>query len=125
MSLIDQEHQVIRMEVSDKKMLEQWKSFFSKNENWKDLSKKGQNLSFQEYKQITDRAHLQKIRSQPVHFLTHSEAEFFSYEDHHLILNPSLRDFQSNLIFFEWIKNVVEFRSELYYFSRFQKKLLD
>lgn len=29
---------------------------FSKNENWKDLSKKGQNLSFQEYKQITDRA---------------------------------------------------------------------
>ena len=122
MSLLDHKDTQVLMQVSEERILESWKSFFAKNENWKDLGGKNQDLSLQEFRDLSDRQHLQKIRSQPVHFLVKSESEFFAFENGNLSLNPKLVSWSGSPDFYAQVKNVLEFRSELYYYSRFQRK---
>lgn len=121
MSLLDHQDHHILMKVSEERILESWKDFFAKNENWKDLGGKKQELSLQEFRSLTDRQHLLKIRSQPVHFLVKSESEFFAFEKGSLSLSSELFAWSQNPDFYTQVKNVLEFRSELYYYSRFQK----
>ena len=71
-------HGNILMEVSEEQLLSSWKEFFSTGTNWKDLDK---NMTIQKYNSISDKEHLKKILSMPVHFLLESGKGFFVKRD--------------------------------------------
>ena len=56
----------MRMEVTEEQLLESWKRFFGNGTNWKDLDR---NITYEEYKSISDKDHIRKIIQMPVHFL--------------------------------------------------------
>ena len=58
-------HGKVRMKVSEAELLESWKEFFSTGTNWKDLEKE---ITYEEYRKISDKNHIQKIMKMPVHF---------------------------------------------------------
>lgn len=67
-------HGNVRMKVSEAELLASWKEFFSTGTNWKDLEKE---ITYEEYRKISDKNHIQKIMKMPVHFLLKSGEEFF------------------------------------------------
>lgn len=71
-------HGNILMEVSEEQLLSSWKEFFLTGTNWKDLDK---NMTIQKYNSISDKEHLKKILSMPVHFLLESGKGFFVKKD--------------------------------------------
>lgn len=54
------------MAVTDEEILTGWKEFFNTGTNWKDLRP---DMSIADYKQMTDRQHLSKAKSMPIHYL--------------------------------------------------------
>lgn len=111
----------LRVQISEKEVLDSWKEFFSVNENWRDLAGKKGEFTWTDYRKMTDREHLQKIRSQPVHFLARSESDFFHLtSDGLLALNETLRPWLDSPVLSHLIQNVLDYRTEYYYYSRFQ-----
>ena len=67
------------MEVSEVELLAKLeKKFFSTGTNWKDLEKE---ITYEEYRKISDKNHIQKIMKMPVRFLLKSGEEFFVKKD--------------------------------------------
>ncbi len=63
-------HGNVRMEVSEVELLAKLeKKFFSTGTNWKDLEKE---ITYEEYRKISDKNHIQKIMKMPVRFLLKS-----------------------------------------------------
>ena len=54
----------VRMAVTDEEVVESWKKFFNRSTNWKDFP---QVTSYEEYRKITDKQHLSKAKSMPIH----------------------------------------------------------
>ena len=111
-------HGNILMEVSEAQLLSSWKEFFSTGTNWKDLDK---NMTIQKYNDISDKEHLKKILSMPVHFLLESGKGFFVKKDGVAIgLREELRPLIDNPVMICQMKDVIDYRTMEYYQRRYR-----
>ena len=111
----------MRLDVTDTQLLDAWKAFFDQNGNWKDLDK---NMSYEKYKSISDKVHLKKILTMPVHFLQESGKGFFVKRDGFAIsLKSELERYIGNPTFVEQVKDIVEYRVMDYYQRRYRGKM--
>ena len=111
-------HGNILMEVSKEQLLSIWKEFFSTGTNWKDLDK---NMTIQKYNSISDKEHLKKILSMPVHFLLESGKGFFVKKDGAAIgLREELRPLIDNPVMVCQMKDVIDYRAMDYYQRRYR-----
>ena len=112
-------HGNILMEVSEEQLLSSWKEFFSTGTNWKDLDK---NMTIQKYNSISDKEHLKKILSMPVHFLLESGKGFFVKKDGVAIgLREELRPLIDNPVMVCQMKDVIDYRAMDYYQRRYRQ----
>ena len=110
----------IRMEVTNEEIVDCWKAFFDANENWRDFDS---DMTYEKYRNITDKAHLKKIIQMPVNFLIKSGDGFFCKKEGYAIaLNDDLKDVVKKEAFAEQMKDVVEYRVLDYYQRRYDKK---
>ena len=93
---------------------------FYLRENWRDLAKKNQtDMTYLDFKDITDAQHLAKIKDQPVKFLLKSESEFFKKSANGVLeLSDHLDPWLDDSLFIEHILNCLEYRIESYYFKK-------
>ena len=113
-------HSEVLMEVSGKQLLSSWKKFFSTGTNWKDLDR---NMTFQKYKEISDKEHLKKILAMPVHFLLESGKGFFVKKDDGVLgLREELRPLIDNPVMIEQMKDVIDYRTMDYYQRRYRDR---
>lgn len=116
-------HGNILMEVSEEQLLSSWKEFFSTGTNWKDLDK---NMTIQKYNSISDKEHLKKILSMPVHFLLESGKGFFVKKDGATIgLREELRPLIDNPVMVCQMKDVIDYRAMDYYQRRYRQSQED
>lgn len=116
-------HGNILMEVSEEQLLSSWKEFFSTGTNWKDLDK---NMTIQKYNSISDKEHLKKILSMPVHFLLESGKGFFVKKDGAAIgLREELRPLIDNPVMVCQMKDVIDYRAMDYYQRRYRQSQED
>lgn len=112
-------HGNVLMEVSEEQLLSSWKEFFSTGTNWKDLDK---NMTIQKYNSISDKEHLKKILSMPVHFLLESGKGFFVKKDGVAIgLREELRPLIDNPVMVCQMKDVIDYRAMDYYQRRYRQ----
>lgn len=87
--------------------------------NWKDLDK---NMTIQKYNSISDKEHLKKILSMPVHFLLESGKGFFVKKDGAAIgLREELRPLIDNPVMVCQMKDVIDYRAMDYYQRRYRQ----
>lgn len=116
-------HGNILMEVSEEQLLSSWKELFSTGTNWKDLDK---NMTIQKYNSISDKEHLKKILSMPVHFLLESGKGFFVKKDGAAIgLREELRPLIDNPVMVCQMKDVIDYRAMDYYQRRYRQSQED
>ena len=114
-------HGNVRMEVSEAELLASWKEFFSTGTNWKDLEKE---ITYEEYRKISDKNHIQKIMKMPVHFLLKSGEEFFVKKDGAtLALRDEMEEIVKEPVLAEQMKDVIEYRAMDYYRRRYKEKI--
>ena len=102
-------HGNVRMEVSEVELLASWKKFFSTGTNWKDLEKE---ITYEEYRKISDKNHIQKIMKMPVRFLLKSGEEFFVKKDGAaLALRDEMEEIVKEPVLAEQMKDVIEYRA--------------
>ena len=110
----------VLMKVTEQQLLESWKEFFSTGTNWKDLEK---NISFEKYKNMSDKEHIKKIIKMPVHFLQESGKGFFVKKDGvALALRKEMENVVANPIFVKEVKDVINYRVMDYYQRRYRMK---
>ena len=110
----------IRDEVSEELLLKTWKDFYSRNKNWKDLNKA---TSFELYKQISDKNHLDNIKKNPVNFLKQSASDFFvTAETAPIALADKLKPFLKNATFVSHFKDIIDYRTIDYYSRRYHEE---
>lgn len=111
----------IRTDVTDLQLLRAWKDFFDQNRNWKDFDK---NITYEKYKAISNKEHLKKILTMPVHFLIKSGNGFFVKRDGFAIsLRDELREVVENEALKEQMKDIIEYRTMDYYWRRYKEKV--
>ena len=109
----------MRMEVTEEQLLASWKRFFGNGTNWKDLDR---NITYEEYKSISDKDHIRKIIQMPVHFLQESGKGFFvQKKGYALALREELRSHITDPAFVEQVKDVIEYRVMDYYQRRYHE----
>lgn len=107
----------VRMEVTEKDVLHYWKEFFARGTNWKDLERE---ITYEGYKQMTDREHLSKAKRMPVRFLKESGKGFFvEKEGCVLALREELKEISSDEAFRKHMKDVIDYRTMEYYRRRY------
>ena len=110
----------MRMEVTEEQLLVSWKQFFGNGTNWKDLDR---NITYEEYKAISDKEHIRKIIQMPVHFLQESGKGFFvQKKGYALALREELREVIDNPSFVAQIKDVIDYRVMDYYQRRYKEQ---
>lgn len=110
-------HGDIKLAVTDQEVLTSWKEFFSTGTNWKDFAP---HITYETYKNMTDRQHLSKARSMPIHFLKASGKGFFvDKEGFALALREDLRDCIRNEALRQHMKDILEYRTMEYYRRRY------
>ena len=107
----------IRLAVTDDEMLDAWKKFFDNGTNWKDFAA---DISYTDYKAMTDRQHLSKAKSMPIKFLKASGKGFFiEKEDYALAIRSDLREIIHKEAFKKHMKDILEYRTMEYYRRRY------
>lgn len=110
-------HGNVRMAVTDEEVLESWKEFFNTGINWKDLSS---DLSYAEYKKMTDKQHLGKAKSMPIKYLKASGKGFFmEREGYALAIREELAEVVGQVAFTRQMKDILEYRTMEYYRRRY------
>ena len=110
----------IREEVSEEILLKTWKDFYSRNKNWKDLNKA---TSYEDYKQMTDKVHLDNIKKNPVNFLKQSASNFFvTTSTAPIALADELKGFLKNEKFVLHFKDIIDYRTIDYYSRRYHEE---
>ncbi len=98
-------------------MLEAWKRFFDHGTNWKDFSA---DISYDEYKAMTGKQHLSKVKSMPIKFLKASGKGFFlEKEGYALAIREDLGEVIGNEAFKKHMKDILEYRTVEYYRRRY------
>lgn len=109
----------IRLTVTEEEVLESWKKFFNKDRNWKDFSS---NITYEEYKNMTDKQHINKAKTMPIKFLKASGKEFFvDKEGYAIALRDELKYIIQNIAFKEHMKDILEYRTMEYYRRRYEE----
>lgn len=107
----------IRLAVTDDEMLDAWKKFFDNGTNWKDFAA---DISYTDYKAMTDRQHLSKAKSMPIKFLKASGKGFFiEKEDYALAIRSDLGEIIHKEAFKKHMKDILEYRTMEYYRRRY------
>ena len=110
-------HANIRMAVTDEELLESWKEFFNTGRNWRDFAP---DMSYEDYKRMTDKQHLNKAKSMPVKFLKASGKGFFTdKEGYALALRKELAVAVKSPAFKGHMKDILEYRTMEYYRRRY------
>ncbi|MDE7132856.1 MAG: DEAD/DEAH box helicase family protein [Lachnospiraceae bacterium] len=114
-------HGDVRLAVTDDEVLESWKEFFNTGTNWKDLVT---DVSYLEYKKVTDRQHLSKAKSMPIKFLKASGKGFFIDRDGYaLAIREELAGIAENEAFRQQMKDILEYRTMEYYRRRYTDRV--
>ena len=110
----------IRFVVTEEEVLESWKNFFDKDRNWKDFSS---DITYEEYKNMTDKQHINKAKTMPIKFLKASGKGFFvDKEGYAISLRDELKSVIENIAFKEHMKDILEYRTMEYYRRRYEMK---
>ena len=113
-------HGSIKLAVTDQDVLDSWKEFFDTGINWKDFEP---NITYEAYKNMTDRQHLSKAKSMPIHFLKASGKGFFvDREGYALALREDLQDCIRNQALGRHMKDILDYRTMEYYRRRYTGK---
>ena len=108
----------VRLMVTDDELLYAWKKFFDNGTNWKDLAA---DISYGDYKKMTDKQHLSKAKSMPVKFLKASGKGFFiEKEGYAIAIREDLKEIISNEAFKNHMKDILEYRTMEYYRRRYR-----
>ncbi len=108
----------IRMEVTKEEVVKAWKEFFDMGTNWKDFT---ENISYEEYKKITDKEHWNKANRMPIHFLIRSGNGFFIRKKGYAIgLREDMGVDIRNKAFRYHMKDILEYRTIEYYRRRYK-----
>ena len=111
----------IRLAVKDEDVLAAWKKFFDNGTNWKDLSA---DASYADYRVMTDKQHLSKVKSMPIKFLKASGKGFFIEKDGYAIaIRDDLDEIIRNEAFRKHMKDILEYRTMDYYRRRYKEKV--
>ncbi len=109
----------IRLAVTDEDVLAAWKTFFDNGTNWKDFAP---NISYSDYKSMTDKQHLSKAKSMPIKFLRASGKGFFVEKAGYAIaIREDLEAVIGNTAFREHMKDILEYRTMEYYRRRYEE----
>ena len=109
----------IQTDLTAQQLLQAWKQFFDQNRNWKDLDKQ---ITYEKYKAMSDKDHLKKIVSMPVHFLLESGKGFFEEKSGYVIsLRSELQSWVKNEALKEQMKDIIEYRAMDYYRRRYRE----
>ena len=101
-------------------MLVAWKRFFDNGTNWKDFST---DITYANYKAMTNKQHLSKIKSMPIKFLKASGKGFFiEKEDYALAIRDDLEEVIPKEAFKRHMKDILEYRTMEYYRRRYTEK---
>ena len=107
----------IRLAVTDEDVLAAWKTFFDKGTNWKDFAP---DISYADYKSMTDKQHLSKAKSMPIKFLRASGKGFFVEKTGYaLAIREDLESVIGNAAFKRHMKDILEYRTMEYYRRRY------
>lgn len=107
----------IRLAVNDDDVLVAWKKFFNNGTNWKDFAA---DISYTDYKAMTDKQHLSKAKSMPIKFLKASGKGFFiEKNDYAIAIRDDLEVVIENVAFKKHMKDVLEYRTMEYYRRRY------
>lgn len=109
----------IRLAVTDQEVLDSWKEFFNTGTNWKDFDS---DITYEAYRNMTDRRHLSKAKSMPIRFLKASGKGFFvEKEGFALALREELQSCIQNEALKLHMKDILEYRTMEYYRKRYTK----
>ena len=107
----------IRMAMTDEEVLQTWKRFFSESTNWKDLS---EGITYEQFQKITDRQHLSKAKTMPVHYLKALGKELFiDLPGYAIALRKELEPVIASPVMQEQMKDIIEYRTMEYYRRRY------
>lgn len=107
----------VRLAVTDEDILTAWKKFFDYGTNWKDFSAE---ISYADYKSMTDNQHLSKAKNMPVRFLKASGKGFFIEKDGYVLaIREDLGEIVGNETFKKHMKDILEYRTMEYYRRRY------
>lgn len=110
----------IRLEVTESDILKAWKKFFDEGTNWKDFSK---DISYIDYKNMTDKQHMSKAKNMPIKFLKSSGKGFFIEKDGYAIaIREDINTIKDNIVFKNQMKDILEYRTMEYYRRRYFQK---
>ncbi len=110
----------VRQAVKDEDVLVEWKKFFDNGTNWKDFST---DITYADYKAMTNKQHLSKIKSMPIKFLKASGKGFFiEKEDYALAIRDDLEEVIPKEAFKRHMKDILEYRTMEYYRRRYTEK---
>ena len=110
----------VRLEVTESEVLACWKEFFDRNKNWRDFS---EGITYEEYKNMSDRQHLTKAKTMPIRFLKESGKGFFiEKEGYALAIREDLRPVIKSSAFRAHMKDILEYRTMDYYRRRYRGK---
>jgi len=114
-------HGNVRLAVKDDKVLAAWKDFFNTGKNWKDFAA---DITYDEYKSITDKQHLRKAKSMPIKYLKASGKGFFVEKDGFaLAIRDDLKDIVKNDAFIKHMHDILEYRTMEYYRRRYLERI--
>ncbi len=109
----------VRLAVTDQEVLDSWKEFFNTGTNWKDFDS---DITYEAYRNMTDRRHLSKAKSMPIRFLKASGKGFFvEKEGFALALREELQSCIQNEALKLHMKDILEYRTMEYYRKRYTK----
>lgn len=113
-------HGNVRMAVTDEEVLASWKEFFDTGTNWKDLMP---DMSYTNYQKMSDKQHLSKAKSMPIHFLKASGKGFFvDRKGYALAIREELAEIIKTEAFGRQMKDILEYRTMEYYRRRYLEK---
>lgn len=111
-------HGNMRLEVTDEEVLKSWKEFFDTGTNWKDFAS---DISYAEYKNMTDKQHMNKAKTMPIKFLKQSGKGFFIDKDGCAIaLREDLKECIKNEAMQCHMQDILEYRTMEYYRRRYE-----
>ncbi len=110
----------VLLEVTEAQVLACWKDFFDRNKNWRDFS---DDITYEQYKNMTDKQHLAKAKTMPIKFLKASGKGFFiEKEGYALAIREELRTVIKNNAFCKHMNDILEYRTMDYYRRRYEKE---
>lgn len=113
-------HGKVKMAVTEQEVLSSWKEFFDMGTNWKDFEA---NITYEAYKTMTDRQHLSKAKTMPIHFLKASGKGFFiDKEGFAIALREDLQPCIHSKALARHMKDILEYRTMEYYRRRYTEK---